>query len=167
VSGAQRSVISARWTFAVNMLAASPLIGKRRRARILRRHGIDTRTERIEAHCYFHSANVSIGEGSYLNHGVHIENVARVEIGANVAIGMFTVIATSDHEIGMHEVRAANWTPQPVTIGDGCWIGARALILPGVNVGAGCVVAAGSVVTADCEPDGLYAGVPARRVRDL
>jgi maltose O-acetyltransferase len=40
-------------------------------------------------------------------------------------------------------------------------------VLPGVTIGAGCAVAAGAVVTADCEPDGLYAGVPARRVRDL
>jgi maltose O-acetyltransferase len=40
-------------------------------------------------------------------------------------------------------------------------------VLPGVTVGDGCVIAAGAVVNADCQPDGLYAGVPARRVRDL
>lgn len=53
------------------------------------------------------------------------------------------------------------------TVGDGCWIGANATILPGVTVAPGCVIAAGAVVTKDTEPDGLYAGVPARRVRDL
>jgi maltose O-acetyltransferase len=52
-----------------------------------------------------------------------------------------------------------------VRIGDRCWIGARATILPGVSIGDGTVVAAGAVVTKDCEPDALYAGVPARRLR--
>jgi len=47
-------------------------------------------------------------------------------------------------------------------IGDGAWIGARVIILPGVTVGAGAVIAAGSVVTSDCAPDSLYAGVPAQ-----
>jgi acetyltransferase-like isoleucine patch superfamily enzyme len=41
------------------------------------------------------------------------------------------------------------------------------MIMPGVEVGPGCVVAAGAVVIKDCEPNGLYAGVPAKRVRDL
>ncbi|WP_249354641.1 DapH/DapD/GlmU-related protein [Rhodococcus sp. USK13] len=52
-------------------------------------------------------------------------------------------------------------------VGDGCWIGAGAIILPGVTVGEGCVVGAGAVVTRDCSPNGLYVGSPARRVRDL
>ncbi|WP_447643573.1 acyltransferase [Nocardioides zeae] len=52
-------------------------------------------------------------------------------------------------------------------IGNGAWIGARALILPGVSVSEGCVIAAGAVVNRNTEPHGLYAGVPARRIRDL
>lgn len=43
----------------------------------------------------------------------------------------------------------------------------RAMLLPGVTVGKGCVVAAGAVVAADCAPNGLYGGVPARRIKDL
>jgi maltose O-acetyltransferase len=52
-------------------------------------------------------------------------------------------------------------------IEDGCWIGAGATILPGVTVRAGCIVASGAIVTKDCEPNGLYAGNPARRIREL
>jgi maltose O-acetyltransferase len=52
-----------------------------------------------------------------------------------------------------------------VRIGDRCWIGARATILPGVSIGDGTVVAAGAVVTKDCEPGAVYGGVPARRLR--
>ena len=53
------------------------------------------------------------------------------------------------------------------TIEDGVWIGARSVVLPGVRVGEGCVIAAGAVVAADCAPFGMYGGVPARRLRDL
>jgi acetyltransferase-like isoleucine patch superfamily enzyme len=54
-----------------------------------------------------------------------------------------------------------------VTIGDGCWIGARAVILPGVTVGAGAIVAAGSIVTRSVAPNHLVGGVPARPIRVL
>jgi acetyltransferase-like isoleucine patch superfamily enzyme len=47
------------------------------------------------------------------------------------------------------------------------WIGANAIILCGVTVGEGCIIASGSVVTKDCYPNGMYAGVPAKRIKDL
>ena len=47
------------------------------------------------------------------------------------------------------------------------WLGARVVVLPGVQVAPGCIVGAGAVVTRDTEPDGVYVGVPARRIRDL
>jgi acetyltransferase-like isoleucine patch superfamily enzyme len=40
-------------------------------------------------------------------------------------------------------------------------------VAPGVNVGSGCIIAAGALVVRDCEPNGLYAGVPAKRIKDL
>ena len=55
--------------------------------------------------------------------------------------------------------------PGNVHIGDRCWLGARAMIMPGVTIGDGTIIGAGSVVTKDCEPDALYVGVPAHRVR--
>ena len=54
-----------------------------------------------------------------------------------------------------------------MTIGSGAWIGAESQILPGVNVGAGAIVAAGSVVTADVPPDTVAGGVPAKTIRSL
>ena len=54
-----------------------------------------------------------------------------------------------------------------MTIGDGCWLGGNVAVLPGVSIGSGCVIAAGSIVTADCEPDCLYAGIPAQLKRRL
>ena len=77
------------------------------------------------------------------------------------------MIITAKHSLGGPELRAGDGGPEPVVIGDGTWIGAGAIILPGLTVGAGCIVAAGAVVTKDCTPNGLYAGVSARRIRDL
>ena len=75
------------------------------------------------------------------------------------------MIITSVHEIGPGNEVAREPSYRDVRIGDRCWIGARATILPGVSIGAGTVVAAGSVVTKDCEPGAENAGVPARRLR--
>jgi maltose O-acetyltransferase len=58
-------------------------------------------------------------------------------------------------------------TCSPVRIGSGCWLGAGVIIVPGVEVGAGCVIAAGAVVASDLPANGLYGGVPARRIDDL
>jgi maltose O-acetyltransferase len=161
------SVRSRQWAFFVNGLAASPYLSERARVRLLRRQGLEIETDMISPRCYFHTCNVWVGPSALINHGSHIENVARVEIGANASLGPFTTILTSTHEIGPSDYRAGAWVRKPVRIGTGCWLGARAVVLPGVTVGDGCIVAAGSVVTQDCEPHGFYAGVPARRVRDL
>jgi maltose O-acetyltransferase len=52
-----------------------------------------------------------------------------------------------------------------VHIEDRCWIGTRAMIMPGVTIGEGTVIGAGALVTKDCDPGAVYIGVPARRVR--
>lgn len=57
--------------------------------------------------------------------------------------------------------------PLPIEIKDGCWIGAGSIILPGTIVGSGCVIAAGSLVKGECKPNCLYAGIPAKIIREL
>lgn len=73
----------------------------------------------------------------------------------------------STHDIGDSEMRGGRVKSQPIVVEDGCWICSRVTILPGVTIGKGCVIAAGAVVTKDCLPNGLYAGVPAKRIKDL
>ncbi|MFJ6374559.1 DapH/DapD/GlmU-related protein [Pseudarthrobacter oxydans] len=80
---------------------------------------------------------------------------------------MRVTFVTSSHRIGSRERRAGAATSAPITVGDGVWIGAAAVVLPGVTIGEGVIVAAGAVVTSDCAPNGVYAGVPARRVKEL
>ena len=55
---------------------------------------------------------------------------------------------------------------KPTTIGRDCWIGAYSIIMCGVNIGDGCIIAAGSVVTKDVEPYSIYGGVPAKKIKD-
>lgn len=109
--------------------------------------------------------SVSIGEGSFLNRQVFVDT--EVHLGRRVYVGPRAMFITARHPIGGPELRAAPGRPDPIHVGDGTWIGAGATILPGVTIASGCVIAAGAVVTRDCAQDGLYAGVPARRVRDL
>ncbi len=77
------------------------------------------------------------------------------------------MLITSTHEIGPHQYRAGKDTTRPITIGDGVWIGARAVVLPGVTIGNGSIVAAGAVVNRPVGSNVLVAGVPARFVKHL
>ena len=161
------SVMSRAWGLRVNTIAASNLVSRPLRRRIYRHAGLEVETDDIYPHCYFHTCDIRIGPGSVINYGCYFENVGRVEIGPRTGLAMFVKVITSAHKIGSRERRPVKWTPTPVTIGAGCWIGAGAIILPGVTIGDGCVVATGAVVIEDCKPDALYGGVPARHIRDL
>jgi maltose O-acetyltransferase len=134
---------------------------------LLRAWGVDAKSHRINEHCWFGGRDVHIGSGSFVNFGCVFDNLGTITIGARCDIGMETLFATSTHAVGTAERRAGQVSGRPIVVGDGCWIGARAVILPGTTIGAGCIIASASVVNRDCEPNGLYAGNPARRVRDL
>lgn len=109
--------------------------------------------------------HVSIGDGCAVNAESWFEGHGRIVIGHHCFIGPQVMIITSVHEIGPGYEVARQPSCREVRIGDRCWVGARATILPGASIGAGTVVAAGSVVTKDCEPGAVYADVPARRLR--
>jgi maltose O-acetyltransferase len=151
------------------LLTISSLTGVPRKVRfgLLRLAGVRTEAWNIAPRCYFGTNNVEIGRGTFVNRGCVFDGLAQIRIGERCALGMGVMLVTSTHPIAAHERRAGDVEGQPVTIGDGCWIGARATILPGVTVGNGAVIAAGAVVVSDCEPDTVYAGVPARPVRSL
>ena len=156
------------WHLRVNVLAASHRIAPQRRARLLRRAGLDV-AEGASVHpgCYFFGADVAIADGAWVAHRSYFDTRARIEVGRRAYLGYEVMLCTSGHRIGPPERRAGDYQADPIVIGDGAWVGARTVVLGGVTVGAGSIVAAGAVVTGDCEPGGLYAGVPARRVKDL
>lgn len=111
--------------------------------------------------------NLTIGEGSIIS-AVQFNLEGPITIGRNVTVNHFVRIYTAKHEIGTSKRRfSPAFEVLPVHIGDGCWIAASALIMPGVTIGEGTVVSAGSVVTRDMPPNVLVAGVPAVVVKSL
>lgn len=137
----------------------------RTRAR-LRRQRVKIADESVYVH---HDSvvhrDVTIGAGTRMNRDVLIED--GVVIGTQVSIGRGVYLCTRSHELSGPQRRAGAAFHAAVTVGDGVWIGAHAVVLPGVTIAHGCVIAAGAVVTKNTAADGLYAGVPARRIRDL
>jgi maltose O-acetyltransferase len=165
----RRDIYSRRWSFWANTIAASDQVSRDLRSRIYRRLGlrIDEPTWGVGAHCFFRGSEFQIGRGGFVNDYCYFENAAPINIGREVAFGPRVAVITSAHDLGDSARRCGRWRPLPVEVGDGCWIGAQALILPGVTIGHGTVVAAGAVVSSDCEPDCLYGGTPARILRRL
>jgi maltose O-acetyltransferase len=147
-------------------LATSPLFPLALRRALLRLGGV-----KLGAmvwglkHCWLEAPQISIGTGSSIAAGCWLEGNGRIEIGPNCLLGPEVLILTSIHALGPDGGITRRSEVRDVRIGDGTWLGARAMIMPGVNIGAGVVVAAGAVVTKDCESGGLYAGVPARKLR--
>jgi maltose O-acetyltransferase len=111
---------------------------------------------------------LSIGKGCLLTTGIRIVVDGKCRIGDRVTISPGATLHTGTHEIGPPSRRCH---PDPIgkdiEIGDGAWICMNALILPGVRVGNGAVVAAGAVVTRDVPPNTLVAGNPAVVKREL
>jgi acetyltransferase-like isoleucine patch superfamily enzyme len=112
------------------------------------------------------SARLSMGAHTFLGQGAEIEVNERVDIGAGVLIAPGVYITDHNHDTGPGPpMYQRPCLAAPVRIGDDVWIGANAVILPGVSIGDGAVIAAGAVVTGDVPSGAIVAGVPARLLR--
>ena len=108
------------------------------------------------------NAELILGNGSFINVDSKIYCKEKIEIGKNTFIGEEVIIRdTDEHSI----IRDGYKDTKSIKIGNNVWIGMRAMILKGVVIGDGAVVAAGSVVTKDVPNNCLVAGNPARIVR--
>ena len=94
------------------------------------------------------------------------ESVA-INIGAQCDIGPGVEFITGSHDIGTSLRRAGKGYAKAITVEDGVWIGAKSIILGGVTIGSGSIIAAGSLVRFDVPPNSLVAGVPAVVRRSL
>lgn len=152
-----------------NALLGSELLPASLRTKAMRALGFRISAKAtIWAGANLRSRKVAIGQGVFINVGFYYDGYDQLEIQDNVRIGPFVRVLTATHEIGPSVQRGLiEVVGKPVCIKDGCWIGAGVTILPGVTIGRGCVIAANSVVFEQTEADGMYAGNPARRVRDL
>jgi len=113
-----------------------------------------------------HSYGIEAGKNLNVNRGVHIYGRGGVEFGDYVLIGPNVVIASSQHRYSIKGVPILfqGHEKKRVVIGSDVWIGANAVVLPGVTIGDGVIVGAGAVVTGDIEPYAIVGGVPARKI---
>jgi maltose O-acetyltransferase len=152
----------------INTIAASHLTPAAIRYRLLRAYGVKLdRSVVLRTGFYVDGPNLEIGAGTFINVGCYFDGSAPISIGSDCDIAAEVMFCTSTHALGAPARRAGQPTVAGIVVGDGCWIGTRATLLPGVSVAPGCIVAAGAVLTRDTRPDGLYGGVPAVLIRDL
>jgi maltose O-acetyltransferase len=111
--------------------------------------------------------NLTIGRNCVFNVGCFFDLGAPIGIGDQVAVGHQVMLLTNSHELGPRSYRAGPLFSKPITIEDGAWLGARSVVLPGVSIGTGAVVAAGAVVAKNVAPNTIVGGVPAQVIRSL
>ncbi|MFI7484316.1 acyltransferase [Kocuria sp. M1R5S2] len=148
-------------------VVAHPLVPIAARWRILRASGAEVSGAYICANVRLPGQALTIGQDTFINRGVAWDGHASLHLGERCDIAQDVLFVCATHEIGDSKHRARQRSDSPISVGDGTWIGARAVILPGVTIGPGCIIGAGAVVTHDCDANGVYVGAPARRIRDL
>ncbi|KAK0386446.1 hypothetical protein NLU13_6282 [Sarocladium strictum] len=114
-----------------------------------------------------YGCNISIGKNFYSNFNLVILDCGLVTIGDRVLFGPYVSIFAATHETGVQSRRDGVEYARPVTIGDDCWIGGNVTIMPGVKIGKGCTIGAGSVVTRDIPDFSVAVGSPAKVVKTV
>ncbi len=117
----------------VNGVAASIVTPSLLRSLIYRLSGLHVETLSISPRCTFVGRKVLIKDKTFVNRGVYFDASNNIEIGSNCAIGMEVMFCTSNHVYDDPRKRAGNVKSAPIVVKDGCWIGARACIMPGVT----------------------------------
>lgn len=108
---------------------------------------------------FFNPGNISVGEGSIIGQNAFLDGRDKLIIGKHVDIASDVLIYNSEHDINSDDFSPVH---APVEIGDYVFIGPRAIILPGVKIGNGAVIAAGAVVTKDVGEFEIVGGIPAK-----
>lgn len=117
----------------------------------------------------FHLQNISIGSNVSIHPLCYIDGEGGIEIGDDVSIAHNVTIMSSNHGWNKEDI-PIKYNPKSygkVVIGNDVWIGCGARIMAGVNIGSRCIIAAGAVVTHDCESNGIYGGIPAKLIKRI
>lgn len=127
------------------------------------------RSSVIESFCCINNAVGDVVIGDHTRIGIHCTVIGPVCIGSHVNLAQGITVTALNHNFSNNEQRIDEQgiNTSPIVIGDDVWIGANAVILPGVTIGRHCVVAAGAVVTKDVPDYTVVAGVPAKVIKEL
>lgn len=110
---------------------------------------------------YYTRCSIEIGNNCVINRQCYLDGRQGIKIGNNVNVSFQACLLSLHHDVHQPEFPAVG---APVQIGDHAWIGARAVILPGVTIGEGAVVASGAVVRKDVPSYTIVGGVPAKKI---
>ncbi|MBB3700964.1 acyltransferase [Flammeovirga yaeyamensis] len=125
----------------------------------------------IERRCTFQAvpnSYIEIGDRVSLNQGCIITALFGVKIKKNTSIGEYTSIRDNNHTFDDREklIKDQGMNGNPIEIGENCWIGRGCIILAGVTIGDGAIIAANSVVNKNIPSNTIYGGVPAKFIKD-
>lgn len=109
--------------------------------------------------------NITIGNHVFFNSGCKFQDQGGITIDDGALLGHNVVLATLNH--CMNPEHRANLEPAPIHIGKNAWIGANAIVLPGVTIGDGAVIAAGAIVTKNVLANTIVGGIPAKKIKDI
>lgn len=122
--------------------------------------------------------NIYFGNNISVNMNCTFVDCNKITIGDNVLIASNVQLYTATHPVELSERLTPDWEPNggryfcrtyalPITIGNDCWLGGDVIVLPGVTIGEGCMIGAGSVVTKDIPENSLAVGNPCRVIRKI
>jgi acetyltransferase-like isoleucine patch superfamily enzyme len=112
-------------------------------------------------------SKISIGENTTIGFNTFIYSSKKITIGNDCLIAPFVYIVDSKHQFKLNiKINTQDNIEEPIIIGDDVWIGAHSIILPGVKIANGAVIAAGSVVNKDIPANAIYGGVPAKFLKN-
>ncbi|MBE5898610.1 MAG: sugar O-acetyltransferase [Lachnospiraceae bacterium] len=111
--------------------------------------------------------NISIGENFFANFNTVFIDCSRIVIGNNVMFGPNCCIDGASHPTDSIRRNAGFEYAYPITIEDDVWLGSGVHIMPGITIGRGCVIGAGSIVTKDIPPYSLAVGNPCHVIREI
>lgn len=108
--------------------------------------------------------NIYTGTKVFFNFNCVLLDVAPIKIGSNVLFGPSVQVYTATHPMDAKQRREGLESAKPVIIGDDCWFGGGAIIMPGVTIGERCVIGSGAVVSKNIQSDTVVAGNPAKQI---
>lgn len=116
-----------------------------------------------------HPENITLGDNVSIHTLCYIDGGGGLTVGNNVSIAHNCSIITFNHSWDNRciPIKYNQLNYSPIKIHDDVWIGAGVRIMPGVTIANRCIIGAGSVVTKDCEPNSIYAGIPAHKIRSI
>ncbi len=149
-----------KWRGFVLRVQRSAFISIGMRRSMLNSIGADIHpTACVNHSCWLGSADLVMGAKSYLNSFAYYDGEARLTIEAGVRVAVHSIFITASHKVSTDPKRRSSESDPvvgPIMIGEGTWVGSRTTVLPGRTLGTGSVYGAGSIVTHDGAPDGIY-----------